>query len=64
MQKLDRVQEAIEHLKTIVRLRGREYALGMCMGILARLARMDYQLQRELRQRAQEAEQLNKSQDN
>lgn len=56
MQQKDRAQEAIDYLTNIVRHRGRQYALGMCMGILARLARVDYALLRELRDRSRDAD--------
>ena len=54
---MDRRQEAKNFLYTIMRKRGTIYTLGVCIGILMRLSTTDYQLFKELEQRAQGADQ-------
>lgn len=56
MQPKDRVQEAVDYMTIIVQYQGRQYALGLFMGILARLARVDHALMRELKDRSQNAQ--------
>ena len=64
MQPKDRTQEAVDYMTTIVQYRGRQYALGLFMGILARLARADYALMRELKNRSQKAQESTPDSDN
>jgi hypothetical protein len=48
----DRFNESRTNLMKILARRGVIYTLGLCIGILSRLSRYDYQLYQELRDRS------------
>ena len=54
MARLDRKVETVNNLYKIIRARGVIYALGLCIGILARLSRSDLALFREIEIRAKD----------
>ena len=54
MEAHERQERAVKYLYTILRKQGPVYTLGLCIGILGRLAKLDFQIYNELKHRAEQ----------